>query len=633
MEFTYDQFEQLCGPQLVGNGFPTALWRRTYEKLQQNMFDAGSCFQLAAVEQEDEEEGEGEEDKKGNPTTAAASPPVLVALQDLAASEDVWLVDHAWTFRMKQFRELKANPALQERVSSMLFGHGNATFDEIYERVWYRAATYRVATEEKLDEESCWYLLDEVGTALRHVGSEEEANIRTCPLFYPPMGCALNLMWLTAPVEEGDVLQLSIRKDRTQCPGVLPLILAMEHGESTEDLRETFRAALTLYRDSVRELVEEAEKNRDPNLVRKPLPVLPTNGTVRVATDLQELLDNLRQNNSNGRYAFVPDPSTAHIVWLTEFQPESQSLRQSYPGALFVSQMGIEGVLCNKNELHRLMRKVYGSPAWLPVSYTAATEMHFFVGDYLARAEAGENNLWILKPYCMARSMDMTISSSLPLLLRANETGPKVICKYIDRPCLFRGRKFDLRLIVAVNSLKPLNVYLYDRVWPRFALEQYNLEDLDVYEKHFTVMNYANPTKMINLLHADFVVAFDEQHGSGAWADAFEKIKQMTLEIFAAAARECKPVPGSGAVYGLDVMLTEDRNPMLLEVTFAPDCHRACEQYPTFFADVFQTLFDAKPANFTPLLVSTEGEVSAGTLDDGPASAAASSELRHANID
>lgn len=38
------------------------------------------------------------------------------------------------------------------------------------------------------------------------------------------------------------------------------------------------------------------------------------------------------------------------------------------------------------------------------------------------------------------------------------------------------------------------------------------------------------------------------------------------------------------AVYGIDIMIDADTmEPKLLEITFSPDCKRACEYYPTFY--------------------------------------------------
>lgn len=46
------------------------------------------------------------------------------------------------------------------------------------------------------------------------------------------------------------------------------------------------------------------------------------------------------------------------------------------------------------------------------------------------------------------------------------------------------------------------------------------------------------------------------------------------------------------AIYGIDIMIDEaSMEPKLLEITFSPDCKRACEYYPTFYNEVLETLF------------------------------------------
>ena len=102
-------------------------------------------------------------------------------------------------------------------------------------------------------------------------------------------------------------------------------------------------------------------------------------------------------------------------------------------------------------------------------TYNLETQLAEFVGEYRKREEEGLDNLWILKPPNMARSMDMIITDNLPLLIRAMETGPKLVQKYIERPVLRRGMKVDFRYMVFVKSIAPLTIFLYKHFWIRSA--------------------------------------------------------------------------------------------------------------------------------------------------------------------
>lgn len=75
------------------------------------------------------------------------------------------------------------------------------------------------------------------------------------------------------------------------------------------------------------------------------------------------------------------------------------------------------------------------------------------------------NNLWILKPWNMARTIDTSITDNLSAIIRMMETGPKICQKYIEHPALFKGKKFDLRYVVLVRSIDPLEIYLTEIFW------------------------------------------------------------------------------------------------------------------------------------------------------------------------
>ena len=86
---------------------------------------------------------------------------------------------------------------------------------------------------------------------------------------------------------------------------------------------------------------------------------------------------------------------------------------------------------------------------------------------------------------------------------------PNALETDISRPCLFDGKKFDLRFIVILKScevlsflrlcrflfclmlhclhLQPFEAYVYNVFWIRFSNLPFALAKFDEYQRHFTV--------------------------------------------------------------------------------------------------------------------------------------------------
>lgn len=71
-----------------------------------------------------------------------------------------------------------------------------------------------------------------------------------------------------------------------------------------------------------------------------------------------------------------------------------------------------------------------------------------------------------------------------------------IASEYISSPLLINGLKFDLRIYVAVTSVNPLRIYVYEEGLVRFATEKYDTDDHSNVYSHLT--NYSINKKNIS---------------------------------------------------------------------------------------------------------------------------------------
>ena len=244
------------------------------------------------------------------------------------------------------------------------------------------------------------------------------------------------------------------------------------------------------------------------------------------------------------------------------------------------------------------------------------------------------DNIWILKRYRGRQSVDYPITADLSCAIRHQQSSPRLACKYLTKPLLYQGKKFDLRYYVVVRSLVPLKLVRHKLFILRIANEQFSLNDFESYQKHFTLMSNlgssndeSDPFSIENIRGVGsrddpfmdvFIESFNRENSFFTWQEHIQpKIDLVLRNIFEAVrdTYQYEPIhpsgeklhPNSGwsldqpnicpakAMYGVDIILEkfDDKTicPKVLEVQWAPDCDRAIKFCPNFWDDILLSLY------------------------------------------
>ena len=529
----------------------------------------------------------------------------------------------------------------------------------VHKYMWAINRTYRLVSEVQYDEDAIYYLNDEFGSSINH------SDVPNCCLFpfifakenkFKEDMITYSLLWPKKNIKKGEEIFIDYlaniteneeRSSRLTCWYKTPnnyfenkfleklkyldkikkenklkkfeenlkiLIEKDKKGEkiteedlkpvfnfelfknekekkiTIEDVYEKIRKAISNYNKKM-ETSSEYFKNNFNSKDKK----------IKVCSDLSYVRDNLKFENIE----LTNDPKEADIIWLNanifDILNSNQLIFKNEGKNVFINQYPYESVITMKSILSNLIQSNLGLNNILGLSYDMRTELAEIIGNFYYNEGKGFENIWILKPINMSRSMDMLITDNLKEIIRAVETGPKICQKYICNPFLMNNKKFDLRFIIAVKSLLPLELYFYDKMfWIRSANKDYNKESLsfDDYEVHFTVMNYSK-FGMQTIYDKDFIKYLKERNIE--WEPIYNKLKIKVKNVLLLASKDCPQMINynSRAIYGLDAMIDEQLEPYIIEINYQPDCTRACKFIPEFYNDIFSTLFFEKESGMS----------------------------------
>ena len=524
----------------------------------------------------------------------------------------------------------------------------------VHKYMWAINRTYRLVSEEKYDEDAIYYLNDEFGSSINH------SDVPNCCLFpfifaknnkFEEDMITYSLLWPKKNINKGEEIFIDYlaniseneeRSSRLTCWYKTPnnyfekkfldklksfdkiknenrikkfeedintLIEKDKNGKeiSEEDLKSVFNFELFIndkekkikiedvYK-KIREAISNYNTKKGNSAEYFNKNFNKTDKKIKVCSDLSYVRDNLKFENIE----LTNNVKEADIVWLNanifDMLDYNGIIFKNEGKHVFINQYPYESIITMKSYLSNLIQNNFGINDILGLSYDMRTELAEIIGNYYYNEDKGYENIWILKPINMSRSMDMLITDNLKEIIRAVETGPKICQKYFCNPYLMNNKKFDLRFIIAVKSLLPLELYFYDKMfWIRSANKDYNKESLsfDDYEVHFTVMNYSK-FGMQTIYDKDFIKYLKERNIE--WEPIYNKLKNKVKNVMLLACKDCPQMINynSRAIYGLDAMIDDQFEPHIIEINYQPDCTRACKFIPEFYNDIFSTLFFEK---------------------------------------
>ena len=187
-------------------------------------------------------------------------------------------------------------------------------------------------------------------------------------------------------------------------------------------------------------------------------------------------------------------------------------------------------------------------------------------------ARRGEGTMWIVKPGAKNRGFGIEVKENAKAveahLKKAKPGGTWVVQKYIERPFLIGGRKFDVRQYVLVTP--DLRVWMYRDSYIRTSATAYDTADLSDRSAHLTndyvqkhLDTYGTFEDANKLSFAEFQTALDATPLSDGrilslWGDVWPQMQHCIRHTFSAAMPHLSVHRSCGCsfeLYGLDFML------------------------------------------------------------------------------